>query len=522
MMGAPEVEVMEEFVSIFNDVMGPVMRGPSSSHTAGAYHIGKMMRCLLNDEPVSARFTFDPSGSYAPTYLALGVDLAFATGVMGWSMLDADYPRALERVRELGIDMKFEIAPVELSDHPNAVRIEIASRRGKTLQAVAEAKGGGVVRFINLEGWPVSFCGKSHEVLVVAGEKAEPQIREILDAGHDIVTKSKKGKILFCASRPTPLGSGERARLDSVTGIKNIWMVCPIFYVKKGEEVFSNSEEMIRAAEDRGCSLGGIAAIYESELLGMGQAEVREEMLRRFDVMSSSVHDGLDDTRVGMLLLRPTASRIHEAEAKGTLAVGGIHLRAAARSMAVMHVCNSRGVICAAPTGGSSGVIPGVVVTLAEEKGLSPEQVARVLFAASAVGLIVAKKATFAAEVAGCQVEIGVAGAMAAAAVVEFAGGSPRQATDAAAIALQNTMGSVCDPVAGAGEIPCHTRNAVAASNAFVCADLVLGGYHNPIPLDETIDASYAVGKALPRQLRCTAAGGIAVTPSALSLPRLR
>jgi len=102
------------------------------------------------------------------------------------------------------------------------------------------------------------------------------------------------------------------------------------------------------------------------------------------------------------------------------------------------------------------------------------------------------------------------------------AGGGAQQATDAAAIALQNTMGTVCDPVHGACEIPCHTRNAVAAASAFVCADLVLGGYRNAIPLDETIDASFAVGKALPRELRCTAAGGLAVTPSALSMVRLR
>ena len=134
----------------------------------------------------------------------------------------------------------------------------------------------------------------------------------------------------------------------------------------------------------------------------------------------------------------------------------------------------------------------------------------------------VAMRATFAAEIAGCQVEIGAAGAMGAAAVVEAAGGSARQAADAAAIALQNTMGSICDPVQGIVEIPCHTRNAAAASGAFVCADLILGGYTNPISLDETVDAVYAVGKMLPRELKCTALGGLSVTPSALALPRLR
>ncbi|HDT13493.1 MAG TPA: hypothetical protein ENO03_03960, partial [Candidatus Aminicenantes bacterium] len=179
---------------------------------------------------------------------------------------------------------------------------------------------------------------------------------------------------------------------------------------------------------------------------------------------------------------------------------------------------NSGGVVCAAPTGGSAGVLPGVLVTLAEDRGLDEAGAALALLAAGAVGLIVARRATFAAEVAGCQVEIGAAGAMATAAVVEAAGGTAAQAADAAAISLQNTMGSVCDLVQGLCEIPCHTRNAVAASSAFVCADLVLGGYANPIPLDDTIDASFAAGRMLPAELRCTAKGGLAVTPSALAL----
>jgi L-serine dehydratase len=158
------------------------------------------------------------------------------------------------------------------------------------------------------------------------------------------------------------------------------------------------------------------------------------------------------------------------------------------------------------------------MVTLAEERDLSRDQIALAMLAAGAVGMVLATRATFAAEVAGCQVEIGAAGAMAAAAVVDACGGSAAQACDAAAIAFQNTMGSVCDLLHGTVEIPCHTRNAVAAANAFVNADLILGGYTNFIPLDETIDAVYAVGKAMPPELRCTSKGGLAVCPSAAKL----
>jgi L-serine dehydratase len=277
---------------------------------------------------------------------------------------------------------------------------------------------------------------------------------------------------------------------------------------------------MVEAALRKRLSLGRIALASEARLLGLSEKEVIGEVLRRYGIMRDSVRQGLAGRELGMRLLKPSAARIFRSEARGILAVGGLHTRAAARALAALHVSNSMGIVCAAPTGGSAGVLPGVMVTLVEEKRLDDERTALALLAASAIGLIVAGRATFAAEVAGCQVEIGAAGAMGAAAVVEAAGGSAGQAADAAAISLQNTMGSVCDLVQGMCEIPCHTRNAVAASSAFVCADLILGGYANPIPLDETVDAVYASGKMLPAELRCTALGGLAVTPSALALGR--
>ena len=277
---------------------------------------------------------------------------------------------------------------------------------------------------------------------------------------------------------------------------------------------------MIHLARKNNFSLGETARAYESQLLGLSEDEINREMLQRFSVMEASVQQGFDNRQVHMMLLEPTARKIFDADSKSSIALGGIHTRAAARAMAAMHTSNSLGVVCAAPTAGSCGVLPGVLVTLKNEKHATDNQIVNSLFAASAVGLIIAQRATFAAEVAGCQVEIGAAGAMAAAAVVEWAGGSAQQACDAAAIALQNTMGSVCDPVQGTCEIPCHTRNATAASNAFLNADLILGGYQNPIPLDETIDASYQVGKSLPMELRCTALGGIAVAPSAVRIKK--
>jgi L-serine dehydratase len=341
------------------------------------------------------------------------------------------------------------------------------SKTGKRLEATAKSVGGGMVLVTELDGRPVRLDGKSAVALEIGG-----------------------------ATRTAP----------------------PIFRVRKGEALFSSGAEMVRLAGRRRWSLGRAALAYEARLLGIAEKDVVSEVLDRYGIMRDSVRQGLAGRGVRMKLLKPSAGRIFRSEAGGGLPGGGLHARVAARAMAALHVSNSGGVVCAAPTGGSAGVLPGVMVTLAEERGLEGDRLALALLAAAAVGLVVARRATFAAEVAGCQVEIGAAGAMAAAAVVEASGGSAGRAADAAAVALQNTMGSVCDLVQGMCEIPCHTRNAVAASNAFVCADLVIGGYGNPVPLDETVDAAFASGKMLPAELRCTALGGLAVAPSALAL----
>jgi L-serine dehydratase len=508
-----------QFISIFNDVMGPVMRGPSSSHTAGAYRIGKLVRDLLADEPASVRVTFDPEGSMAPTYRPLGVDIALTSGIMGWSLLDERYVSALERAAAEGVTVTFEIAPLEHTKHPNGMLIETESAGGYRLRTVAEAVGGGGVRFVRIGNWPVDLDGKSRQLLVEIDLVAEGKVVDFLSDPSRMVAGDA---VLLTAESGGFTDETAVAEIRTLSGVRNVWAVLPVFFVRKGAALFKSAEEMLGAAAARSCSLGEIALAYEAELLGMDEDEILDEMLGRFRVMEESVTAGFDNARSDMLLLKPSASSVFEAEREGSLAVGGTHARAAARAMAVMHCCNSRGLVCAAPTGGSAGTVPGVIISLAEERELSLRRTALALFAASAIGLVVARRATFAAELAGCQVEIGVAGAMAAAAVIEVAGGSARQAVDAAAISLQNTMGMPCDPVAGACEVPCHTRNAVAASSAFTCADLILGGYANPIPLDEAIDASFEVGKSLPSELRCTARGGCAVTPSALKLRRRR
>ncbi len=515
-----------EFISILNDVLGPVMRGPSSSHTAGSHRIGRIALSLLGETPVRAVLTFDPKGSYARTFKEQGADLGFTSGLLGWPMTDSRFPQALDLAARQGLDIEFLVAPLEMSEHPNTVKIELTGQSGKTLLVVAESTGGGLVVFKKISGWPVQVTGKANEVFVECDEAARDEVLALFPGPGDTEVissklKSKDACLLHHRAAVSP-GDAVINHLRKFPGVRNVWPVEPVFFVQRGEAIVSSAAEMASRARACGVSLGQLALEYESELLGFSKKEAREEMLHRWDLMKSAVELGFQTQKLELKLIYPAAESIFLAESEGRLAVGGPHTRAAARAMAGLHTSNSGGVVCAAPTGASSGVIPGVLLTLAEEKRLSEDVLALALLAAGAVGLVIARRATFAAEVAGCQVEIGAAGAMAAAAAVEAAAGTAAQALDAAAVSLQNSMGSVCDLVQGLCEIPCHTRNAAAASGAFVCADLILGGYLNPIPLDETVDAVLSVGKMLPAELRCTSLGGLAAAPSAISCPRLR
>ncbi len=510
-----------EFLSILNDVLGPVMRGPSSSHTAGSYHIGRMARSLLGAAPESAAFSFDPLGSYARTFREQGADRAFAAGLLGWEITDVRFLDALGKAEHAGLSVEFRTEKLEGADHPNTVCIVLRSRDGRGLAATAKSTGGGGVVISEVDGYPASLNGKSFDLLVSADPGSASGIEEsiLVSSGRvETVRSPGRGGVQLTFKNNKPFDETFVNQLRSLSGVRAVRTVAPLFFVKRGEALFSDAAGMADCAERNGWSLGETALAYESRLLGFNEDRILAEILARYEIMKAAVASGLDDDNVRMRLLGPAARGILEAEAAGRLAIGGPHARAAARAMAALHASNSGGVVCAAPTGASSGVIPGALLTLAEEKSLSARSVALSLMAAGAIGLVVSQRATFAAEIAGCQVEIGAAGAMAAAAVVEAAGGSVRSALDAAAISFQNTMGSVCDLVQGFCEIPCHTRNAAAASAAFGAADLVLGGYANPIPLDETVDAVFATGLLLPCELRCTARGGIALAPSARSL----
>lgn len=279
------------------------------------------------------------------------------------------------------------------------------------------------------------------------------------------------------------------------------------------KQAFLNGKSLCEYCAKEGISLGEAMIRREISFGEQTREQIIAEMRENLKVMKASVNRGLTDYIESVSHLSGGEARALNAYAKNAF-LGENACRAAAAAMAVVEVNAAMGRIVAAPTAGSSGILPGVLLVCGEQRGWTEDQLLSGLFAAGAAGLIFAKNATISGADGGCQAEVGVGSAMAAAALVELSGGSPEQALDAAAMTIKNLLGLVCDPVAGLVECPCIKRNALGAMNAMLCADMTLCGITSLIPFDEVVASMYIVGKDMRKEYRETAKGGLAATPT--------
>ncbi len=282
---------------------------------------------------------------------------------------------------------------------------------------------------------------------------------------------------------------------------------------------FTNAEELLKICKEQKISISSAMIKREMHIGEVRQEEVMQKMTHAYQIMKDAIYKSLtEDIKSIGGLIGGEAVKINKRIINGKPVCGQIIAKAIAYAMGVLEINGSMGLIVAAPTAGSSGVIPGVFVAVQEEFGCSDDEMVDVLFNAGAVGYLITRNATVSGAEGGCQAEVGSASAMAASAVTQLMGGNPEECLSAASTAIMNILGLVCDPIAGLVEVPCHKRNAMGASNALISAEISLSGIVNIIPFDEVVDAMYKVGRSLPRELRETALGGIAATPTACKM----
>jgi L-serine dehydratase len=264
-------------------------------------------------------------------------------------------------------------------------------------------------------------------------------------------------------------------------------------------------------------SLGEIMLEHEMELQEASREEIVTAMKQIWKVMVHSIEQGIKITnRSPSGMSGGDAIKLIAKKKKGASLSGPTIVKVAARAIGVGEFNSSMGTIVAAPTAGSAGVMPAVVFTVAEKCNASEEQIIKGLFASSLIGLVCDAVASTSGSEHGCQAEIGVSAAMAAAADVEIAGGTPNQVIHAAALMLKNSLGLACDPVAGLVEVPCIKRNGMMAAEAIVAADMALVGIESVIPFDDVVIAMNEIGRMMPCEIKETSEGGLATTKTGL------
>lgn len=278
--------------------------------------------------------------------------------------------------------------------------------------------------------------------------------------------------------------------------------------------MFRNVAELVELAEQNQVKIAEIMIRQEIEVSGRSREDIIAQMDNNLSVMERAVERGLNGVKSHSGLTGGDAVLLQNYINSGKSLSGNLLLDAVSKAVATNEVNAAMGIICATPTAGSAGVVPGTLFAVKEKLNPTRMEMIEFLFTTAAFGFVVANNASISGAAGGCQAEVGSASGMAAAAIVEMAGGTPQQSSEAFAITLKNMLGLVCDPVAGLVEVPCVKRNAMGASNAITAADMALAGVTSRIPCDEVIGAMYAIGQTMPSALRETAEGGLAATPT--------
>ena len=505
-------------VSIFNDVIGPVMRGASSSHCAAALRIGRLARDLMDGDVRSVLVEFDREGSLPTTHESQGSDMGLFGGLLGWDAADERLPDSAAALQAAGVDVRIEIVDVH-DPHPNTYRLTLTNAR-ETHTLVAISTGGGMIEVIAIDGVPLSIGGDYYETLLFAGSDPDviaPAIARQMAVDDVLVHRAGTRRLIEVRAQ---------ARADDRT-IAAIRQLAPDLVVKRLDSVlpvlsrrgltvpFSSCAELMRHDAGRQIPLWQWAVEYEQARSGWSADDVLGGMVEIVRLLRRSIAQGIAGTTYEDRLLGHQSGQFQARLRDGRLIDGGVLNHAVLYVTALMEVKSAMGVIVAAPTAGACAALPGACIAVAEQMGLGEEEMAKGLLAAGLIGVFIAERWTFAAEVGGCQAEGGSAAAMAAAALVTLAGGTLSQAVAASSMALQSMLGLICDPVAGRVEVPCLGKNVLAAGNAVSAANMALADFDPVIPFDEVVDAAHRVADQMPRELRCTALGGLATTATA-------
>lgn len=536
------------------------MIGPSSSHTAGALRIALMTRNLLGAEPREVEFRL--YGSFAHTYHGHGTDRALLAGMLGFAAEDVRIRDSFALAEQAGLRFSFVPVEDEATDHSNTVDVRVTDARDHVTTVRGESIGGGAARITRLNGIAVELTGEYHSVVVKHRDvKGALAFIATCIAQFDVniattrLFREKRGDVAYTVMETDDaIPPGLIGQIEANPAVLSVSMLrsdrsrdefapmTPEEEAAEGLEPtgfgtdltveqatalfeqldFADGAELLAFCEAEGMPISDAICRRERCLLAMSEFAVDDTHRYLNDalaIMRESAEGPIDHPQPSMGgLIGGEAQKLAAYEHGGNVLADPLLARAITYGMAVLETNAAMGRIVAAPTAGSAGVVPAVLLALADERGMTDHQLNRGLANAAAIGMLVARASTVSGAEGGCQAEVGTAAAMAASAAVEMMGGTPAQCLAAASNALSGLIGLVCDPIGGLVEAPCQKRNAIGAAVALTSAHLALAGVGSLVGFDETVWAMDTVGRSLPFELRESALGGLAATPTAHAL----
>lgn len=506
---------------ILNDVIGPVMRGPSSSHTAASWRIARIGLDILNEPLEKALIEFDSNGAWAPNYREQGTTMGIDGGLLGLDITDERMKDTESYAREKGITIQYQISSFP-TNHANTVRLSLTGISQKKIQITAVSLGGGSFEISSVDGFPVQLCGDLFGIMIFTNNKPDisEEIKAIIPSGVEFLSEQKGDVLKYEFKSSFPFSSELINQLQNLPVIDKVAVINPIMPVISGRQTeipFTTIQSMIGYAEENGLDLGDLGLIYEKCISGISEEELTVKMNEIIQIIHKSIEAGLKGTQYADRILQQQSHLIEKAEKEGKIRDSVVN-RIIENVSALMESKSAMEVIVAVPTAGSCGTVGGSLRAISGNNGYSEDKLTKAYFAAGIIGIYFARGPGFSAEEHGCQVECGAASSMAAAGIAQLMGGTAKQALGAASMAIQNMIGMVCDPVADRVEVPCLGKNINAAVNGYASAIMAVSGFDAVIPLNEVIQTVSRVSKTMPDCVKCTGKGGLAITETALNL----
>ena len=511
---------MEHFPSIFNDVIGPVMRGPSSSHTAASWRVGRMAVQLLGGKLSSALIEFDQQGAWVTNYREQGTVLGMDGGLLEIDMADDAMKQTEQIARERGVKIRYKISQFE-NQHPNSMQVTLFDVKGNSLSTLAASLGGGTFEIQKVDGFDVSMKGDYYNLMIWSTTDISFDLKMYLNPEIKLLKKENGAHYLFIIQKSTafdPALSDQILSLNTVRKMVTLRPIMPIVSGREQELPFDDVESLILYSHEHKMNLGEMGVLYEQYRSGLSEDILYSQMKDLILIIENSIKTGLQGTDYQDRILPQQSHLIKNAEKGNKILAGSIVNRIVENVAAIMEAKSALEVIVANPTAGSCGTVGGVIAAVAEELGSSLEDKILAYFAAGIVGAYFALGPGFSAEEHGCQVECGASAGMAAAGIVQLFGGTVEAGLGAASMAIQNMIGLVCDPIADRVEAPCLGKNTSAAMNALSSATMAVAGFAHLIPLDQVLETVERVSTGMPTCVKCTGLGGLAITPAAMKL----